>query len=164
MSTAADHVNDSSIRSANAAGREPLALHQIIREAMALQHISRNRLAQAAGVSEGTIRNLLKENDTPGATGPQGLVLKAVCAVLDIAPIRVFQAAGFLSPNRFTPKFSVRAEILAKRFDRLPSAQQAVLLSLLEWLEKASGLEALDTEAGTALEPAESPQTASHVG
>ncbi|MHB8628402.1 MAG: helix-turn-helix domain-containing protein [Aggregatilineales bacterium] len=126
-------------------------LSQIIREAMELQHISRNMLAQAAGVSEGTIRNLLKD-DEPGATGPQGLVLKAVCTVLHLDDIRVFQAAGFLSPDRLTSQLSIRAEILGMRFDRLPTDKQELLVSMLESLEKVSGLPSVGPEVDTVVE------------
>ncbi len=116
------------------------SLSQIIRAAMDRQHISGNMLAQAAGVSEGTIRNLLRENDDPDAAGPQALVLKAVCQVLGLDEIRTFQAAGFLSPDQLIPHISTQAEYLAVRFDRLPGDKQELLLGMLESLEKLSGI------------------------
>ena len=115
-------------------------LAQMIRQAMDRQNISGNMLAQAAGVSEGTIRNLLKDNTDPEATGPQGLVLKAVCNVLGLDELRVFQAAGFLSPDWLGSDLSVNAEYLAIRFDRLPTDKQELLLGMLDSLEKVSGI------------------------
>jgi hypothetical protein len=136
----------------NTANHEQALLSQLIREAMSRQNISGNMLAQAAGVSEGTIRNLLKENTDPDATGPQALVLKAVCSVLGLDEIRVFQAAGFLSPDRLTPHISANAEYLAVRFDRLPPDKQELLMGMVESLEKVSGIETPGSEVREILE------------
>ena len=127
-------------------------LRQLLREAMSRQGLSGNMLAQAAGVSEGTIRNLLKENTDPDATGPQALVLKAVCNVLGLDEIRVFQVAGFLSPDRLTPHISANAEYLAVRFDRLPADKQELLMGMVESLEKLSGIESPGSEVRNILE------------
>jgi len=127
-------------------------LSQLIREAMSRQNISGNMLAQAAGVSEGTIRNLLRENTDPDATGPQALVLRAVCSVLGLDEIRVFQSAGFLSPDRLTPHISANAEYLAVRFDRLPQDKQELLMGMVESLEKLSGIDSPGSEVREILE------------
>jgi hypothetical protein len=127
-------------------------LSQLIREAMSRQSISGNMLAQAAGVSEGTIRNLLRENTDPDATGPQALVLKAVCSVLGLDEIRIFQAAGFLNPDRLTPHISANAEYLAVRFDRLPPDKQELLMGMVESLEKLSGIDSPGSVARDLLE------------
>ena len=136
----------------NTTRQEQTGLSQLIREAMSRQNISGNMLAQAAGVSEGTIRNLLKENTDPDATGPQALVLKAVCTVLGLDEIRIFQAAGFLSPERLTPHVSANAEYLAVRFDRLPPDKQELLMGMVESLEKLSGIETPGGEVRDILE------------
>src|SRR5579864_411044 len=133
-------------------GQKEVLLSQIIREAMDRQNFSGNMLAQAAGVSEGTIRNLLKETSDPDAAGPQAVVLRAVCNVLDLDEIRVFQAAGFLSPDRLTPHISTNAEYLALRFDQLPADKQELLMGMLESLEKLSRIQAPGVEVRELLE------------
>jgi len=117
-----------------------IPLHQMLRDAMNNQHVSNLRLAKAAGVSEGTIRNLLREEAGPDAVGPQAHVLKRVANILGLDELRVFQAAGFISKERIAFNISVRAEYLALRFDKLPTDKQELLLGMLNSLEKVSGI------------------------
>lgn len=81
-------------------------------------------------------------------------MLKAVCDVLGLNDIRVFQAAGFLSPSEETSDLSFAAEYLARRFDRLPHDKQEILWGTLESLEKISGLVAPGEEIGDVLQAA----------
>jgi transcriptional regulator with XRE-family HTH domain len=115
-------------------------LHQLIRDAMNNRRMSNNSLAKAAGVSEGTIRNMLKEQTDPDAAGPQAHVLKRVANILELDELRVFQAAGFISKDRVISSISIRAEYLAMRFDKLPPDQQELLMGMLNSLEKVSGI------------------------
>jgi transcriptional regulator with XRE-family HTH domain len=119
---------------------EDLPLHEMIREAMDRRGMSNNALAKASGVVEGTIRNLLREEGNPDATGPKAHVLKQVAEVLELDDLRVFQAAGYIRKDRLESHLSLRAEFLATRFDKLPADKQELLLGMLTSLEKMSGI------------------------
>jgi transcriptional regulator with XRE-family HTH domain len=115
-------------------------LSAMIREAMDRRGMSNLALAKAAGVSEGTIRNLLRDDIDPDATGPKAHVLKNVAEALELDDLRVFQAAGYIRKDRLESHLSVRAEFLATRFDKLPPDKQELLLGMLASLEKVSGI------------------------
>jgi len=135
-------VGSSTKTNNNAAGEavSDIPLHALIREAMDRRGMSNLGLAKAAGVSEGTIRNLLREEFDPDATGPKAHVLKQVAEILELDDLRVFQAAGYIRKDHLESHLSLRAEFLATRFDKLPADKQELLLGMLASLEKVSGI------------------------
>lgn len=116
------------------------SLSQILREALDRRGMSNLALAKAAGVSEGTIRNLLREEFDPDATGPKAHVLKQIAEILELDDLRLFQAAGYIRREHLESHLSLRAEFLATRFDKLPDDKQELLLGMLASLEKVSGI------------------------
>ena len=119
---------------------DDLPLHQMIREAMDRRGMSNNALAKAAGVSEGTIRNLLRDEVNPDATGPKAHVLKQVAEIMELDDLRVFQAAGYIRKDHLESHLTLQAEFLATRFDKLPADKQELLMGMLTSLEKVSGI------------------------
>ncbi len=111
-----------------------------VRTVMEQHGLNSNRLAQAAGVTEGTIRNLLKQGDDSNVSSPHPLVLRAVSEALHLDPIRLFQMAGYLGPDEQHTSFSPIAEFVALSFDLLPPEQQKVLLSVLNSLNATNQL------------------------
>jgi transcriptional regulator with XRE-family HTH domain len=124
-----------------------------IRTVMEQHGLNSNRLAQAAGVTEGTIRNLLKQGDDANVSSPHPLVLRAVSEALHLDPILLFQMAGYLAPDDQHASFSPMAEFVALSFDLLPPEQQKVLLSVLNSLNAANQI-TLTPEAMRALNQA----------
>jgi transcriptional regulator with XRE-family HTH domain len=102
--------------------------------------MSGNQLAKAAGVTEGTIRNLLKQGEDPSVSSPHPLVLRAVCEALDLDHIRVLQMVEYIpaayQPTALTPL----AEVVGVQFDQLSAEGQRVVLSVLASLAATDGL------------------------
>lgn len=66
-----------------------------VRTVMEQRGLNSNRLAQAAGVTEGTIRNLLKQQrDNSNVSSPHPLVLRAVSEALHLDPDPVVSNGG----------------------------------------------------------------------
>ncbi len=120
----------------------------LVKNAMAEQHLSNNRLAQLAGIAESTVRKILKDGGDPESIGPHPQVVKAICRVLNLDVIAAFQLLDYL-PTMPQSYLSDQAERIGIRFDRLPKDKQNVLVDLLDSLEKSANLgtpdEALET-------------------
>lgn len=109
---------------------QPGTLGQLIADLMRKQNYSNRALANAAGVSDTAIRNLLKFGLDKRAKEPDAQTLQKVADALEVEPLRLFQLAGYIPPDdRF---FSPRAEYLAKVFDKLSSEQQDAILRIVE--------------------------------
>ena len=66
--------------------------------------MSGNQLAKAAGVTEGTIRNLLKQGEDSSVSSPHPLVLRSMSEVLGLDVVRVLQMFDYVpSDYRATP-------------------------------------------------------------
>lgn len=87
-------------------------------------------LAQAAGVSEGVIRNLLKHGNDARAKDPDPRTLRQVADALGVDALKLFRLAGYLPPKANAN--SIRAEYLADVFDGLPREKQDAVLGVLE--------------------------------
>jgi transcriptional regulator with XRE-family HTH domain len=108
------------------------ALGDFLRRVMQERAMSGNRLANAAGISEASVRNLLKHGVEPSAPAPSPLTLRAVADSLEIDPLHLFRLAGYV--DGLPGLKSVRAEYLATGFDTLSPERQEVLLAILETL------------------------------
>jgi transcriptional regulator with XRE-family HTH domain len=93
------------------------------------QH-NNSSLAQAAGVSESVIRNMLKHGLDTRAKDPDPRTLRRVADALGVDSLMLFRMAGYISPAPDTN--TVRAEYLADLFDRLPPEKQDAVMSVLE--------------------------------
>ena len=93
--------------SANATGEQDsdadlykvTTLGELIEKALVKRGISSNKLSELAGVSQGTIHNLLKQGRDSSVPGPHPRVLRSVCEVLDLDQLYVFQLVGYIDPN-----------------------------------------------------------------
>ncbi len=74
-------------------------LGEFLEHALQQRGMSANQLSELAGISQGTVRNLLKQGDTESVPGPHPKKLKAVCEVLNLDQVKVFQLAGYISPD-----------------------------------------------------------------
>lgn len=115
---------------------EKTTLGRYIREVMEIQGMSNSQLAKLVGVTEGTIRNLLKRGEDPSISSANPLVIRSVSEVLQLDLMYVFQLAGFVPENYKPMTYSPIAEYLAMSFDLLPPDQQRVLLGLLTTLQR----------------------------
>lgn len=116
------------------------SLSGFLKEVLEQRHLSGNQLAQLAGISEGSVRNLLKQGVEDEVSGPHPLVLKAICQALQLDEIYVFQLAGYLSEASSTKTISPAAEYFGQRFDGLPPRQQKQLWETLAALEQSAGI------------------------
>jgi transcriptional regulator with XRE-family HTH domain len=92
-------------------------------------------LAEAAGVSEGVIRNLLRHGIDPKAKDPDARTLRKVADALGIDSPKLFRLAGYIPPA--PDANSVPAEYLADVFDQLPPEKQDAVMSVLEAMAEA---------------------------
>jgi hypothetical protein len=99
-----------------------------------------NMLAIASGVAESTIPSLLKQGEDDSAPGPHPLVLRAVCDVLGLDHIRIFQMAGYIPEDYYPTILSPTAEYVAVCFDALSADQQKMIMGLLTSLDKSNSL------------------------
>ncbi len=60
-----------------------------LRTILEQRRMSGNQLAKAAGVTEGTIRNLLKQGEDSSVSSPHPLVLRSISEVLGLDLVRV---------------------------------------------------------------------------
>ncbi len=116
------------------------SLSGFLKEVLEQRHLSSNQLAQLAGISEGSVRNLLKQGTEDEVSGPHPLVLKAICQALQLDEVYVFQLAGYLSEVSSTKTISPVAEYFGQRFDGLPPKQQKQLWETLASLEQTVGI------------------------
>jgi transcriptional regulator with XRE-family HTH domain len=101
-----------------------------IADQMRRRQLNNLNLAQAAGISEGAVRNLLKHGSDPSAKDPDARTLRRVAEALRLDPILLYRMAGYLptEPNAN----SVHAEFVADVFDSLSPDKQDAVIGLLE--------------------------------
>ena len=107
-----------------------ITLGRFLVEMMETHKHSNRSLADAAGVSEGAVRNLLKYGEDPDARDPDARTLRLIAEALNVNPLILYRLAGYLPPDPGAN--SVRAEYLADVFDNLSLAKQDAVMSVLE--------------------------------
>lgn len=131
----------------------PHTLGYFVADLMEQRHHNNSSLAQAAGVSESAVRNLLKVGRDPRAKDPDARTLRRVADALDVDPLKLFRLAGYIPAQ--ADQISVRAEYLGTLFDRMPPENQAAVLSLFEALadrpQVRAAMQAMRQETATAL-------------
>jgi hypothetical protein len=105
---------------------------------MAQNNVSAGKLAQAAGVAENSIRNVLRFGLDDDAPAPSPKLLVAVADFLRLDPTWLFSLAGYLPTTR--REIGVLGEYVAARFEELTPEQQNALLEMLEEFEEANGV------------------------
>lgn len=115
-----------------------LSLGKYIRQVLDERNMSGNMLAQASGVSESTVRSLLKQGEDDSAPGPHPLVLRAVCDVLGLDHVRIFQMAGYIPSEYHPTHLSPNAEYVGMCFDALDPLQQQMIMGMLTSLDKTN--------------------------
>jgi transcriptional regulator with XRE-family HTH domain len=124
-----------------------LSFGAYLRTLLEQRGMSGNQLAKAAGVTEGTIRNLLKQGEDPSVSSPHPLVLRSVSEVLGLDVVQVLQMLDYVpSDYRATP-LSPIGEYVGLSFDQLPPDGQRVLLGVLTTLTGESSLSPDDINA-----------------
>lgn len=118
--------------------RETEALGTFLSYVMDQNNVSAGKLAQAAGVAENSIRNLLRFGLDEDAPAPTPKLLVAVADFLRLDPTWLFSLAGYLPTTR--REIGVLGEYVAARFEELTPDQQNALLDLLETFETANGI------------------------
>ncbi|MCK6580342.1 MAG: hypothetical protein L6Q98_19790 [Anaerolineae bacterium] len=109
-------------------------------------------LAEAARVSEGVIRNLLKVGIDPKAKDPDPRTLRRVADALDIDALMLFRLAGYIQPA--PDANSVRAEYLADVFDSLAPEKQDAVMGVLEAMADQGQVKAVIQEMRHGSQPA----------
>ena len=102
--------------------------------------MSGNQLAKAAGVTEGTIRNLLKQGEDASVSSPHPLVLRAVSEVLGIDVVRVLQMLDYVPADYHPTGLTPIGEYIGLSFDQLSEDKQRVLLGVMATLTGDSGV------------------------
>lgn len=87
-------------------------------------------LANAAGISEGVIRNLLKHGSKDKTKDPDPRTLRRVADALEVDALMLFRLAGYIHPEPAAN--SVRAEYIADVFDELPPEKQDAVIGVVE--------------------------------
>ncbi len=113
----------------------PHTLGTFIADVMSKQQHNNVSLAQAAGVSEGVIRNLLKHGVDPKAKDPDARTLRKVADALGVDSLMLFRLAGYIPPA--PDANTVRAEYLADVFDTLSPEKQDAVMGVLEAMADA---------------------------
>jgi hypothetical protein len=121
-------------------GEDTSTLGSFLRQVLDERGMSANMLAMASGVAESTIRSLLKQGEDESAPGSHPLVLRAVCDVLELDHIRIFQMAGYIPNDYYPTELSPAAEYVGMCFDALAPGQQTMILGLLTSLDKTNSL------------------------
>lgn len=128
-------------------------LSTFIADQMRRQQLNNNTLAEAAGISEGAVRNLLKHGSVPNAKDPDARTLRRVAEALNINPMLLYRLAGYL-PSEPNVK-SIRAEFVADVFDRLTSEKQEAVLGVLDAMANdvrvSRTVQAIRSDAGNPL-------------
>jgi transcriptional regulator with XRE-family HTH domain len=114
---------------------EQITLGGFIERVLHERHLSGNALAQAVGIAEGSVRNLLKYGREPNVPAPGPQTLRAIADFLQIEPLWLYQLADYLPRQR--REIGFLGEYVGRRFEALPPDNQAVLLNLLAALEGA---------------------------
>lgn len=109
--------------------------------------MSGNQLAKAAGVTEGTIRNLLKQGEDSSVSNPHPLVLRSISEVLGLDVVRVLQMLDYVPSEYHTTPLSPIGEYVGLSFDRLQPDGQRVLLGVLATLTGDGSLSSDDINA-----------------
>src|ERR1041385_5124218 len=117
---------------------ETEALGSFLSYVMEQNNVSAGKLAQAAGVAENSIRNMLRFGLEDDAPAPSPKLLVAVADYLRLDPTWLFSLAGYLPTTR--REIGVLGEYVAARFEELAPEQQNALLDKLEAFEKANGI------------------------
>src|SRR5687768_13211001 len=78
--------------------------------------MSANMLAMASGVAESTIRSLLKQGEDVRVPGSHPLVLRAVCDVLGLDHVRIFQMADYIPEDYYPTHLTPTAEYVGTLF------------------------------------------------
>ena len=118
--------------------RETEALGTFLSYVMEQNNVSAGKLAQAAGVAENSIRNVLRFGLDDDAPAPSPKLLVAVADFLRLDPSWLFSLAGYLPTTR--REIGVLGEYVAARFEELTPEQQNALLDKLEEFESANGI------------------------
>jgi hypothetical protein len=114
------------------------ALGSFLSYVMEQNSVSAGKLAQAAGVAENSIRNVLRFGLDEDAPAPSPKLLVAVADFLRLDPSWLFSLAGYLPTTR--REIGVLGEYVAARFEELTPEQQNALLDKLEAFEAANGI------------------------
>ena len=109
--------------------------------------MSGNQLAKAAGVTEGTIRNLLKQGEDSAVSSPHPLVLRSVSEVLGLDVVQVLQMLDYVPSDYHPTPLSSIGEYVGLSFDQLPPEGQRVLLGVLATLTGDGSLSPEDINA-----------------
>jgi transcriptional regulator with XRE-family HTH domain len=112
--------------------QKPTTLGGYLKRKLVLYNLSNRALAEAAGVSEGAIRNLLKFGEEDDAKDPDAHTLRQVADALSMHPLILFRLAGYIPPDHAGN--SLRAKFLADTFDKLPEMKKDILMGVLEVL------------------------------
>ena len=124
-----------------------LSFGAYLRTILEQRGMSGNQLAKAAGVTEGTIRNLLKQGEDAAVSSPHPLVLRSISEVLGLDVVRVLQMLDYVpSDYRATP-LSPIGEYVGLSFDQLQPDGQRVLLGVLATLTGDESLSPKDINA-----------------
>ncbi|MBI5961620.1 MAG: helix-turn-helix transcriptional regulator [Chloroflexi bacterium] len=113
----------------------PYTLGAFLANLMDQQKHNNVSLAEAAGVSEGVIRNLLKVGIDPKAKDPDARTLRKIADALGVNSLKLFRLVGYIPPA--PDANSVRAEYLADVFDHLPPEKQDAVMGVLEAMADA---------------------------
>ena len=81
--------------------------------------MSGNQLAKAAGVTEGTIRNLLKQGEDSSVSNPHPLVLRSISEVLGLDVVQVLQMLDYVPSDYHATPLSPIGEYVGLSFDQL---------------------------------------------
>src|SRR5690349_8093975 len=118
--------------------RETEALGTFLSYVMEQNNVSAGKLAQAAGVAENSIRNVLRFGLDDDAPAPSPKLLVAVADFLRLDPSWLFSLAGYLPTTR--REIGVLGEYVAARFEELTPEQQNAMLDKLEEFETTNGI------------------------
>ncbi len=109
--------------------------------------MSGNQLAKAAGVTEGTIRNLLKQGEDATVSSPHPLVLRAVSEALGLDIVQVLQMLDYVPADYQRMPISPIGEYVGSQFDQLKPEGQRVVLGVLASLTGENALQPDDINA-----------------
>lgn len=117
-----------------------LSLSELLRTVLQERGLSNSALAEKVGISEGTVRNLLKQGSGEEPAKPHPLVLRGIAEALDLDQVQLFQLAGYIAPGYEPSMLSAGAQYVGLCFDALPSDKQQLLIRLMHSMMETSGL------------------------
>ena len=97
---------------------------------MQKQQLNNINLAEAAGISEGAVRNILKHGADPKARDPDARTLRRVADALKVDPLLLYRLTGYLPAKPDIQ--SARATFVANVFDRLNAEKQEAVLGVID--------------------------------